>query len=284
MNTITKESYAREKLVKRPEDSNKGDFGKLLMICGSYGMIGAGIMAGRAALRSGIGLLNIVVEKNCYPIMANALPEAVFTVIDFEKKSGSKEKIIAALEGCTACVIGCGLGDSSDFFMPIVLENCQVPLIIDADGINFLSRNIDELGKIKTSVAITPHPGEMSRLIKNSITEIQADRQKIAKEFSEKYKLITVLKGNLTVVATPDCRSFLNPTGNSGMAKAGSGDVLSGIIGSFCAQGMSLEDACVSGVFFHGLAGDIAVKKFSKQSLLPTDIIETLPEIFISGE
>ncbi len=284
MSILFDENYIKEKLVKRPEDSNKGDFGKLLMICGSYGMIGAAIMAGRAALRSGVGLLNMVVDKKIYPQIAQALPEAVFTVIDVDKKEDSEEKIADALSKATACVIGCGLSFSANFFMPVVIKHCKVPILIDADGLNYLCKNLDEFNDFLCPVCITPHPGEMSRLTGKSIAEIQDNREEIALEFAKKHGVYTLLKGHNTVIVGENLEMFINPTGNSGMAKGGSGDVLSGIISSFIAQGMSVFDSLCCGAYIHGLAGDKAAEKLSKQSMIATDIIDFLPEIFLRLE
>ncbi len=284
MDTAIHEKYVREKLVKRPKDSNKGDFGKLLMICGSYGMVGAAIMAGKAALRSGVGLLNMVVDENCYPLIAPSLPEAVFTVIDMDKKYESEEKIIKALSKSTACAVGCGLSLNADFFMPILINHCKVPLLIDADGLNFLSGNLKRIYDFSCELAVTPHPGEMSRLIHKDIYKIQENREEVALKFSEKYEVNLLLKGYKTVIVSKGLEVFINPTGNSGMAKGGSGDVLSGIIASFLAQGMNITDSLICGAYIHGLAGDEAAKIFSKQSMLATDIIKFLPKVFLSFE
>lgn len=273
--------FRRQCLPTADVQSNKGDLGRLLMVCGSYGMAGACIMAARAALRCGVGLLKIAVDRQLYPILAQAVPEAVFIVLDWQNRyADSEEKLSAALETATACLIGCGLGELSETVCPIVFSRCTIPLIADADALNFCARHTEILEDIEAPLILTPHPGEMARLCGDSIPEIQADRLGAAGEKARETGAVVVLKGAATVVAAPDGRCAVNPTGNAGMAKGGSGDVLAGMIGSFAAQGVSPFEAAVAGVYLHGLAGDICAKKIGERAMLPTDLIEALPAAF----
>ncbi len=261
--------------------SNKGDLGKLLLVCGSYGMAGACIMAARAALRCGVGLLRIAADKRIYPILAQAVPEAVFTVLDWESRSQeSREKLCAALEDCTACLAGCGLGELADTVCPTVFAHCAAPLIADADALNFCARHPGVLEDAEAPLILTPHPGEMARLCGDPIPEIQADRLGAAREKARETGAVVVLKGAATVAAAPDGRCALNPTGNPGMAKGGSGDVLAGMIASFAAQGVPAFEAAVCGAYLHGLAGDLCAREYGRRAMLPTDLLWALPKVF----
>ncbi len=268
--------------LRRPDvQSNKGDLGKLLLVCGSYGMAGACIMAAQAALRCGVGLLRIAADKRIYPILAQAVPEAVFTVLDWENcRRESDEKLCAALEGSTACLVGCGLGELADVVCPTVFSHCTVPLVADADALNFAARHSGVLEETEAPLILTPHPGEMARLCGDSIPEIQADRLGAAKMKARETGGVVVLKGAATVTAAPDGRCAVNPTGNPGMAKGGSGDVLAGMIASLAAQGVSTFEAAAAGVYLHGLAGDLCAEKYGERAMLPTDLISALPEAF----
>lgn len=273
--------FPAQLLPRADVQSNKGDLGKLLLICGSYGMAGACIMAAKAALRCGVGLLKIAADKQIYPILAQSVPEAVFIVLDWEnKRMESEEKLCAAMETSSACVVGCGLGELSEIVCPIVFSRCTIPLVADADALNFLARHPGVQEETEAPLIITPHPGEMARLCGDSIPEIQADRLGAAREKARETGAVVALKGAATVVASPDGRCAVNPTGNAGMAKGGSGDVLAGMIGSLAAQGLPLFESTAAGVYLHGLAGDICEKKFGERAMLPTDIPEVLPEVF----
>ncbi|MFI3207145.1 MAG: NAD(P)H-hydrate dehydratase, partial [Clostridia bacterium] len=281
--SITKEQAVKNMFKKRDPLSHKGMYGKLLMFCGSYGMVGAGIMAARGALRSGVGLLNMVVSKECYPIMATAVPEAVFTIMDDSNEETikkSSEKLFAAINSATACVIGSGLGEYTEKYLPTVIKFANAPLVLDADALRFLSENLELLKERNAEIVITPHHGEMAKLCKKTTEQIYVDRLLIAKQFSQEHKILTILKGAGTVIASDDGEIKVNTTGNAGMATGGSGDVLAGMIGSLLAQGLSLKDSAVAGVYIHGKAGDICAEKLSQISMLPTDLIEALPEVF----
>lgn len=277
----------KEALVKRDKNSNKGTFGSLLAICGSYSMAGAGIMAGKGALRSGIGLLKMAVPESIYPIMASVIFESVYFPLK-ENESGTLSKketpfLLKKADECRAVLIGCGMQNNSDtrFITRSFIERCNKPLILDADSLNSIADDVSILKNAKAPVIITPHPGEMARLINNSVTYVQENREEVAKSFAKENNVYVVLKGYKTIVATPNGRIKVNNTGNPGMATGGSGDVLAGIISSLVAQNPEkpFECAC-AGVYLHGLAGDIARDELGEVSMLPTDLIDCLPEAF----
>lgn len=277
-------SSIRPLFPKRDPEGHKGTYGRLLLICGSVGMAGAAIMAARAALRSGVGLLNIAIPHPLYQIMSQAVPEAVFTLYDTDD---SMESCIGeALSKADVCLIGCGLGTAAyaERLVEYVLKNAGCRLVLDADALNIISASPEKLHVAKKPVIITPHPGEMSRLCGRSISDIARDRIGTAKEFAAKHGAYVVLKGAGTVTAAPDGEVFINTTGNPGMAKGGSGDVLAGIVGSLSAQGMRPLEAAYSAVYIHGAAGDICAEELSQHSMLPTDIIDTLPKAFLKIE
>ena len=261
--------------------ANKGSLGRLLLVCGSYGMAGACIMAARSALRCGVGLLHLAVEERIYPILAQAVPEAVFTVLDFEDE-GWKGKLAAALQACTACVVGSGLGALADILCPEVFRaftDSHKPLVIDADGLRYCARTPGVLEGLPGPVVITPHPGEMAGLLGCTVGEVQADRLSIARGFASKTGAVAVLKGAGTVTAWQEAAA-VNPTGNWGMAKGGSGDVLAGMVGSLCAQGVEAYPAAVAGAYLHGRAGDLCRERYGGRCMLPTDLEKMLPQAF----
>lgn len=279
----TDESAPRAVLQSGSVQANKGDFGRLLLVCGSYGMAGACIMAARGALRCGAGLLHIAIEERAYPIVAQAVPEAIFTVLDFSAPAW-QGKLEAALAACTACVIGSGLGERAQLLCPPVfhvLADGAKPLVIDADGLNYCAKNPGILEKLRCPCILTPHPGEMARLVGCTAPQVQADRLALAQGFARKTGAVTVLKGAGTVVASTQATA-LNPTGNWGMAKGGSGDVLAGMIGSLAAQGVDAFQAAVAGAYLHGLAGDLCRDALTPRAMLPTDLPGFLPQVFRS--
>ncbi len=278
-------TYAQFHLPAADPESNKADFGKLLLVCGSYGMAGACIMAARGALRSGAGLLHIAIDSRAYPIVAAAVPEAVFTILDFSAPDW-QDKLRTTLDACTACVIGSGLGTATDLLCPPVFDyfaHQTKPLLLDADALNYCARTPGTLEQIRAPRVVTPHPGEMARLLGTSVAQVQAERLPAAQQFAAKTGTVTVLKGAATVIAGPG-QTALNPTGNWGMAKGGSGDVLAGMTGALLAQGLEPFHAAVLGAYLHGLAGDLGAARFTPRALLPTDLPGLLPEAFRSLE
>ena len=277
----------REYLFNRPDDSNKGTLGSLLCICGSYGMAGAAIMAGKAALRCGIGLLKIAVPKSIYPVCATNILESVYYPLE-ETSNGiiSSKNTDFLLEMCeksSAVVIGCGLSvcDDTKNLVQSVITNCEKPLVIDADALNCICNKPEILKNLKAPAIITPHPGEMARLLHSTPKAVNSNRENTAIDFAKKFGVVTVLKGAGTIIASPDGEVYINHTGNSGMATGGSGDILSGIIGSLLAQGASPINAAAAGVFLHGTIGDLAAEKLGKISMLPTDMIDMIPTAYL---
>lgn len=274
-------------VFNRPDDSNKGTLGSLLCICGSYGMAGAAIMAGKAALRCGIGLLKIAIPKSIYPVCATNILESVYYPLE-ETSNGviSSKNTDFLLEMCeksSAVVIGCGLSVCYDTknLVQSVITNCEKPLVIDADALNCICNKPEILKNLKVPAIITPHPGEMARLLHSTPKTVNSNRENTAIDFAKKFGVVTVLKGAGTIIASPDGEVYINHTGNSGMATGGSGDVLSGIIGSLLAQGASPINAAAAGVFLHGTIGDLAAEKLGKISMLPTDMIDMIPTAYL---
>lgn len=271
---------------KRSANTNKGSYGTLLTLCGSMGMAGAAMLAAKAALRSGVGLADVALPENLYPIVASAVPEPIYTLLEQTPQGGVTEDSIHYLNekilGASALLMGCGMGTGAyaRSLVRRVLSCASVPLVLDADGINILAENIDILKTVRVPLILTPHPGEMARLLNTTAAEIQRHRLQYAKKFAMEHQVVLVLKGSGTIVAAPDGRVFLNDTGNPGMAKGGSGDVLSGMIASLAAQGVSPLLCAVYGVYLHGLAGDRCAKKYSERAMLPSDLIEELPLLF----
>lgn len=276
-------AYLEEKdlqlLPKRPEHSNKGTFGKLLIIAGSSHMAGAAIFAAKAAYRTGTGLVKVLTQEENRCVLQEAVPEAIISTYG---NTLNKEQIIADVSWADAIVVGPGLGQSalSKNLVQIVRETASVPVVWDADGLNILSENTQSLMLPHTEYIMTPHLGEFSRLSKNSVEWIQNHLIDSAVDFARTYDVICVLKDFHTVTANPYGLSFLNLSGNNGMATAGSGDVLAGIIGALLAQGLKGMEASSFGVFIHGLAGDIAREKMGTHSIMASDIIDALKEVW----
>lgn len=266
---------------KRKHNSHKGTFGTALLFCGSYGMAGAAILATRAALASGVGIAKCVVCDGIYDILTCAVPEAVCLPVGQDENGTYKSDTIdyeKAFNKVNAVLIGCGMAqsDNTKKVLEAVIKKSDVPLIIDADGINLLAGSIDILRECKAPVIITPHPAEMARLCQCSVSEIEQNRVYYAKKFATDYNCTVVLKGADTIVATTKGEIFFNLTGNPGMATGGSGDVLSGIMVSLLAQGFNAESAAKAAVYLHGEAGDKAALKKGERAMLPSDIIEEL--------
>ena len=282
------ESYVEEHpFPKRKKSAHKGDNGTLLSLCGSYGMAGAAILSAKAALRCGVGLLKLAVPESIYPIAAGTLSEPVYVPL-VQSKDGIVDideyaKLMQLMtEGSDAALIGCGLGltGNTKSLVALLIDGATKPLVLDADGINAISVNINILKRSTVPKILTPHPGEMARLLGTDVQSVQADRYHIAKSFAAEYNVTLILKGANTLIATPEGRVYVNLTGNEGMGKGGCGDMLAGMAASFLAQGMSTEEAAVRAVYYHGLAGDRCAEKYSKRAMLPSDMIDELKTIF----
>lgn len=265
---------------KRPKNSNKGTFGHQLNICGSYKMFGASVIASKSALRCGVGLVKSVLPEKAYPLVASHLTQPVFLPLSDNGDTFSKlaiDDIVKELKWADSVVLGCGIGENDDtrYIVESVLKNITCPIIIDADGINCLKSCISILKDVKLPVVLTPHPGEMARLLSITVAEVQANRIEIAKLFANEYNSVVVLKGANTVV-TDGNKVFVCLAGNSGMAMGGTGDMLSGIIGAFIAQNISAFDSAIAGVYIHALCGDLTAKALSCRGMTVDDMIERL--------
>ena len=275
-----------EILLPRDADSHKGTYGHLLLVAGSTGKSGAAVMAGRSAMRSGAGLvtvagpssINNVLETNLIEVMTEPLVDMDGGFLG----SGAVKKVLSLLEGKSALVLGPGLSreEETGNFTRAILEKLAIPAVIDADALWHLSAHAEHIKKCKAPLILTPHPGEMATLLGISTKEVQQDRINVARTFSTNFDCYLVLKGARTIVATPEGDIFINMTGNPGMATAGTGDVLCGIMGSFLAQGYSTLESALAAVYIHGEAGDRVAEEKGDAGLIATDIIERLPEVF----
>lgn len=271
-------------LPTRESDTHKGTFGHLLILAGSPGKTGAAILTARGAGRAGAGLVTVGVPKSLNAVFETSLQEAMSEPLPDTPRgclgSTAADIVLGGLmERKTALVIGPGISTTEETksFLFEVLLNSPLPVLIDADALTNISEQPDILKKMRAPCVITPHPGEMSRLTDKSIKEIQADRIGIARDFAAMYNVYVVLKGARTVIADPGGRVFINPTGNSGMATGGTGDVLSGVIGGFLAQAMKPLDAAVLGVYAHGLAGDMCAEQLGMTGILAGDLASMMP-------
>jgi NAD(P)H-hydrate epimerase len=263
-------------LRRREKFDHKGKFGHALLAAGSFGKMGAAILAGRAVLRAGAGLLTCHIPSKGYNIMQCTLPEAMVET----DQSDILVSEIREPKRFDAIGMGPGMGTKPNAQGAVhkLLSNYKGPLVLDADAINILGLNPDWLNLLTPLTVLTPHPGEFARLAGNTADSYQRLLSQI--EFSGKYKCVIVLKGAHTSISLPDGRVFFNSTGNPGMATAGSGDVLTGIILGLLAQGYTPERAALTGVYLHGLSGDIAASERCQESLIASDIIENLYEAY----
>lgn len=268
--------FVKDRTEKRNPYAHKGDFGRTLIIAGSYGMAGAAIIASQANIRSGVGICDIYCQNSIYPILAGNVIEAVYT--PYEKPL---ENIETALNKADCTVIGCGMGknDNTKALLSFCLQNSKNPLIIDADALNCLADDVGLLKNANCPVILTPHIKEMSRLIKTPTEEIIKNRVNISRDFALKYNVTLVLKGHNTLVTLNNGEQYVNMSGNAGMATGGSGDMLCGIMGALVCR-MSLEDAVCSSVFIHGAAGDVCACDYSQTSTCPTLMLQSLTKIF----
>lgn len=263
-------------LLKRSRFAHKGNFGHALLIAGAYGKMGAAVLAGQSCLRSGVGLLTVHVPHLGYPIIQTSVPEAMTSIDESDLMFTSVENI----ETYNAVGVGPGMGTkvNTQRALKNLIESVQKPMLLDADALNVLSMNSSWLELLPAQSIITPHPKEFDRLCGSSDTSFQRLRKAIA--FAKKYELIVVLKGANTQIIEPDGVVWFNTTGNCGMATAGSGDTLSGILLALLAQGYAPAHAARLGVYLHGLAGDYAAREFSAEALIASDIINNIGNAF----
>ncbi|MEA5094693.1 NAD(P)H-hydrate dehydratase [Sedimentibacter saalensis] len=269
----------REIITKRKRDSHKGTYGKAAFVSGSKGMAGAAVLNLNAALRSGSGLVKGFIPASIYNVVETMSLEAITHPFneerlyfdEFSREVLSFADVVSTGSGCTNLF-------NYEKILNSLLDECLNPLVLDAEGINLL--NLEKLKNHRQEIVLTPHYGEMARLLNKGVAEIRENIIETARSFSLFYNAYLVLKGARSLISCPDGSIFINITGNPGMATAGSGDVLTGIITSFIGQQIDIKHALMAAVFIHGLAGDIAAKNVGEYSLIAGDIIKYLPEAF----
>jgi len=269
----------RPAIPKRASASNKGQNGSLLIVAGSREMPGAAVMVARAALRSGAGLITVASVESVCRAVSSQMPEALLMVLpddDGRISEQAAQMVIDRQEKVDAAVFGPGLTheESVRSFLSAVWKGWGKPCVIDADGLNAIAAGVNPPEK---SVAFTPHPGELGRLLNTDAASVQSNRFQAAREGAEKLGHPTLVKGAHTISASPGQPLFINPTGNAGMASGGMGDVLSGVVGTLLAQKLSPADALAVGAFWHGLAGDLCAAEIGSVGYSATDLIERLP-------
>lgn len=273
--------------LRRRPDTHKGDYGHVLVVAGSIGFTGAPVLCAQAALRSGAGLVSVGVPESVYFIAASKLTEVmVFPLPEGSKgvlSTGSLPALGPLILKSDVLAVGPGLSQEPSAFRFVrkLLSTVDLPVVLDADGINaFSGSRRRELRSAKGPVVITPHPGEMARLLTRSVEEIQRSRLSTAVETAKALRVVVVLKGHRTVVASPTGRRTINRTGNPGMATAGMGDLLTGMIAALIGQGLDPFDAAKAGVYLHGLAGDLAARHVRQVGLVASDVLLAIPDAF----
>lgn len=284
MEKLTPELIKKVLPVRSP-DSHKGDYGHTLIIAGSKQFTGAAILCSMGCLRSGSGLTTLAFPETLDIQITKRLPPEVMTLhLLGDDCSISPKATKVIIDFCVARKIssiafGCGISTESatKIFTERFLIKNETPIVIDADGLNNIQKNVKILKQLNFKTIITPHPAELSRLIKMPVENIQKNRESVARKFAKENNLVCVLKGYETIITDGD-DVFVNTTGNPGMATGGSGDVLTGMIAGFIGQTNNLMNAACLGVYLHGLAGDLAAKEKTQISMLPTDLVERIPE------
>ena len=271
-------------LPPRPATAHKGDAGRVFILAGSVGLSGAAALCTMGALRIGAGLVTLGIPARLHDPMVEKLTEAMLKVLP-ETKEGSLSlqalpEIVRMIERADAVAIGPGLSQQTQTkeLVRQLLPKIAKPLVLDADGLNAVAEEPAVLAKLLLPAVLTPHPGEMARLIRQSAEDVQRDRERTAAEFAKHYKVVVALKGHETVVASFDGSAYVNDTGNPGMASGGSGDVLTGMIAGLLGQRLAPFDAARLGVYLHGLAGDLAAADRGQIGLLASDIVDRIPQ------
>lgn len=278
--------WARSVLPGRPPDANKGTFGRVIVVAGSINYIGAAYLACSGAMRVGAGLVTLATPASLLPVLASKLTEVTYLPLP---ESGSNTLSPSAarlvqeeLSNYDVLLLGCGLGQRAEiagFVTSILLEGAKVspPAVIDADALNILAGVPEWWRKLSDNVILTPHPGEMARLAAVSVEKVQSDRAGIAKKMALRWRKTLVLKGANTVIASPEGETVVNPSANPGLATAGTGDVLAGVIAGLLAQGLSLNHAAACGVYLHTEAGEIVRERLGDAGMIASDLLPALP-------
>ncbi len=268
---------------KRRRDSHKGTFGHLLIVAGSRGKTGAAGMAAKAALKTGAGLVTVATPGSCLTLVARSMPELMTEPLpetdEGTPAASASERILKLLRGKDALMLGPGISTNPETAEMVLglLPEVKVPAVIDADGLNIIAERPEVLKTLKQPAVLTPHPGEFARLCGESTRNVVREKLRLAPEFAREYGVYLVLKGHRTLTAAPDGRVFVNPTGNPGMATGGTGDVLSGMLGSMIMQGPDFLKSVLAAIYVHGLSGDLAVERFGEKTLVAGNIITHLP-------
>lgn len=270
-------------LGPRARDTHKGTYGHLLVVAGSRGKTGAATMVGEAALRIGAGLVTVAIPESLNPILEVKLTEVMTEPLPEEDGFLAKNALLRVfhlMEGKKALAVGPGLGvnEATKELICGLLKESHIPMVFDADAINCLAGNLEPLKTKKAPLILTPHPGEMGRLLGIGPSEVKAKKLELVRTLAEQYGIIVVLKGAGTIIGDPSGKLYINPTGNPGMASGGMGDILTGLIGGLLAQGVEPLEAAKLGVYLHGLAGDLACEELGELSLVATDLLRFLPK------
>ncbi len=275
---VVESGMVKQLLLPRDDFAHKGTMGHAMLVAGAQGMAGAATLAARACLRSGVGKLTVATPQCNYDIMQMSVPEAIVTLDGDRYLSDA-----LPTNGISALGIGPGIGtaDSSAAAMMDIIRQAQCPLVLDADALNLLSGDIESVEQLSLGTILTPHSREFDRLYGRPCYS-DFHRLQEASQMATDFQIYIVLKGHHTAICLPDGKVFFSATGNAGMATAGSGDVLTGVMTALLARGYSQRDACIVAVWLHGLAGDIAAEHLGRESLVASDIIRFLPEAFKS--
>lgn len=282
---LMEEDDVLQRLPRRPTISHKGTFGRLIAVCGSSRYRGAALLSVSAALRCGLGLVALAAPEQVLSLVINRMPECTALPLKEERGFAGLEDapmLLQEASECRAMLVGCGVGLEADTqeLCCALLREAECQLILDADGLTAVSREPELLKQAKRPPIITPHLGEMARLCRKSVEEVAADMPHAASDFAQKYRTLVVLKGSSTIVAEPDGKLYSCTTGNPGLAKGGSGDVLAGMIAGLYTQGMTAAEAAVCGVWLHGYAADCCAVRRGETAMLPHELLEDLSGFF----
>ena len=271
-------------LAPRAPETHKGDVGHAFVVAGSVGLTGAAALSSLGALRVGSGLVTLGIPRSLSEVMAMKLTEVMTKPLPETKERSlslqALPELLTFVERVQAVAIGPGLSQHPQTRQMVrqFLPRLTKPAVVDADALNAIADDRQALKRLTLPVVVTPHPGEMGRLVQLSAQDVQRDRERIAKEFATTYRVVVVLKGHGTIVADIDGALYVNETGNPGMATGGMGDVLTGMIAGLLAQGLAVFDAARLGVYLHGLAGDLAAEEIGEVGLIASDLLDRIPE------
>lgn len=285
MPSLITEDFVKSSIPKRPPNGHKGTFGHVLVLGGSRPYVGAPIYTAKAALHSGAGLVTLAVPESLYPMAASQCSEALFLPLPDEHghiAARAIHEISPLLHQFDCVAIGPGLGrfpGGEDWLKSLIHALSGQPIVVDADALYLIQNNLDLLKRYKGHVILTPHPGEMARLVNKTVKEVEADRLGVAATFAKKNNVYLLLKGHRTVIAAPSGEVYINPYGHDALGKGGSGDVLTGLIASFLAQGASPVNAAISASYLHARSGEEKAKKLSNYGVMPLDIIDGVKEL-----